>query len=55
MSTNLPSTIEPMTKHIVPPPKRTCRYCGQGGQILFRKCPKCGRRYLGSKPFGAVH
>jgi primosomal protein N' len=44
-----------MSKHIVPPPKRTCRHCGQGGQIIFRKCPKCGRRYLGNKTFGTVH
>jgi uncharacterized OB-fold protein len=40
---------------IVAPPKRTCKQCGQGGQIIFRKCPKCGRRYLGSKTHGVVH
>jgi tRNA(Ile2) C34 agmatinyltransferase TiaS len=44
-----------MPKHIVKPPKHTCPHCGQGGQSLFRKCPKCGRRYLGNKPIGAVH
>ena len=40
---------------IVAPPKRTCKQCGQGGQIIFRKCPKCGRRYLGNKMYGTVH
>jgi uncharacterized OB-fold protein len=40
---------------IVAPPKRTCKQCGQGGQIIFRKCPKCGRRYFGSKIHGTVH
>jgi primosomal protein N' len=41
--------------HIVAPPKRTCKQCGQGGQVIFRRCPKCGRRYLGSKTHGVVH
>jgi lipopolysaccharide biosynthesis regulator YciM len=41
--------------HIVAPPKRTCKQCGHGGQILFFKCPKCGRRYMGNKTFGATH
>ena len=40
---------------IVAPPKRTCKQCGQGGQIIFRKGPKCGRRYLGNKTYGTVH
>jgi len=40
---------------IVAPPKRTCKQCGQGGQIIFRKCTKCGRRYLGNKTYGTVH
>lgn len=44
-----------MTQHIVAPPKRTCKQCGQGGQIIFLKCPKCGRRYLGNKTYGATH
>lgn len=44
-----------MTPQIVAPPKRTCKQCGQGGQIFLRKCPKCGRRYLGNKTFGTVH
>jgi uncharacterized OB-fold protein len=49
------ATIDAMSSHIVAPPKRTCKQCGQGGQILLRKCPKCGRRYLGSKTHGVVH
>ena len=44
-----------MTQHIVAPPKRTCKQCGQGSQIIFRKCPKCGRRYMGNKTYGTVH
>lgn len=44
-----------MPSHIVAPPKRTCKQCGQSGQIIFRKCPKCGRRYLGNKTYGTVH
>jgi uncharacterized OB-fold protein len=44
-----------MTKQIVAPPSRTCRHCGQGGQILFLKCKKCGRRYMGKRTYGGVH